>query len=591
MLHGFLLSKIRSGPRIFRSRSPSTDFCSTRPVFAQRKSAIAPGKRVELNKNRSTSRKNRSRSAKQHRAQREPLADNKSPALLLKSKDYVSQVFLSYRHVPRDEELAEGLFAYLQARGLRVFLDKQIRVGLDWVAEIDRQLRASDAFVVLLSEDSIRSDMVRQEIQTAHKLQRDGKMTLFPVRVDFHGDLPYDLGGYLNHIQYAVWHPGESEDELFALLYRAITGGTALPVTASEDPNVISSTARSVVAGAPLPAADPRIVLETGTIRLDSPFYVRRREDGIVERCLEQAGSTVVIKGPRQSGKSSLLARAHALSKRAGRRSVYLDFQTFDDPQLATLGAILQTMARRIARALKTTVQPADVWDSDLLGEKGSFAEFLVTAVLDGPPVVLLLDEVDRLFDRPYRGDFFAAIRGWHNNRATEDAWENLHLLLGHATDPALWIENLNESPFNVGDRLRLDSFTPDQVADLNDRHGRPLCSPDEITGLMELVGGHPYLIRQALYVLATERWSLARLREEAAKDNGPFGDHLRRHLWALHQSKQVHDIVANIARGKGCEDETLFQRLLAAGLVSGETRAKARLRCDLYQQYFSRHL
>jgi hypothetical protein len=94
MLHGFLLSKIRSGPRIFRSRSAPRIFAQHERIFAQRKSAIAPGKCVELNKNRSTSRKNRSRSAKQHRAQREPLAGNKNSALLLKFKDYVSQVFL-----------------------------------------------------------------------------------------------------------------------------------------------------------------------------------------------------------------------------------------------------------------------------------------------------------------------------------------------------------------------------------------------------------------------------------------------------------------------------------------------------------------
>ncbi len=75
----------------------------------------------------------------------------------------MNQVFISYRHVPPDEELAERLCAYLQERGLRVFLDKQIKVGLEWAAEIDRQLRASDFFVVFLSEDSIRSDMVRQE--------------------------------------------------------------------------------------------------------------------------------------------------------------------------------------------------------------------------------------------------------------------------------------------------------------------------------------------------------------------------------------------------------------------------------------------
>ncbi|HEX3556300.1 MAG TPA: AAA-like domain-containing protein [Thermoanaerobaculia bacterium] len=508
----------------------------------------------------------------------------------------MSQVFLSYRHVPPDEQLAEGICAFLQERGLRVFLDKQMRAGLDWAEEIDRQLRASDSFVVLLSEASVRSDMVRKEVKIAHELRQKGKLGIFPVRLDFQGELPYDLGSALDRIQYALWHPGDEEAELYALLHAAITESASLPKSSSfDDTAVLSLTDPAVAAerkGAPLPAADPRIVMETGTIRLDSPFYVRRREDGVAESCLAQPGSTIVVKGPRQSGKSSLLARIHALSKRDGRRSVYLDFQTFDDPQLASLHTVLQTLARRIARTLKTTVQPDDVWDSELLGEKASFAEFLARAVLDGSssPVVLILDEVDRLFDRSYRGDFFAAVRGWHNNRATDEAWENLHLVLGHATE-AQWIEDLNQSPFNVGDRLRLGDFTRDQVADLNHRHRKPLRNPEEIDGLMELVGGHPYLVRQALYVLATERWSIARLREEAGKDTGPFGDHLRRHLWALLQSERLRAVVGRIARGEGCDDEGLFQRLVATGLVAGEDRTSAHLRCALYQQYFPRHL
>ena len=28
--------------------------------------------------------------------------------------------------------------------------------------------------------------------------------------------------------------------------------------------------------GAPLPVADPRLVMETGTVRLNSPYYIRR---------------------------------------------------------------------------------------------------------------------------------------------------------------------------------------------------------------------------------------------------------------------------------------------------------------------------
>ncbi|HEV7506280.1 MAG TPA: toll/interleukin-1 receptor domain-containing protein [Thermoanaerobaculia bacterium] len=167
----------------------------------------------------------------------------------------MSQVFLSYRHVPPDEQLAEGLCAFLQERGLRVFLDKQMEIGLVWAAEIDRQLRASDSFVVLLSEDSIRSAMVRQEIETAHELRQAGKMKIFPVRLGFEGKLPYDLGSYLNDLHYALWNPGDSKEGLFARLYTAITGGAALPVrSSSEDTAVLSLKDLSVAAetkGAP----------------------------------------------------------------------------------------------------------------------------------------------------------------------------------------------------------------------------------------------------------------------------------------------------------------------------------------------------
>jgi hypothetical protein len=166
-----------------------------------------------------------------------------------------------------------------------------------------------------------------------------------------------------------------------------------------------------------------------------------------------------------------------------------------------------------------------------------------------------------------------------------------LHLVLAHATDPALWIENLNESPFNVGERLRLGDLTADQVEDLNARHGTPLRATEEIDGLLRLIGGHPYLVRQALYVLATEHWSLSDLKKVAPSDGGPFGDHLRRHLWALGQNEHLSKAVSRIVHGEGCEDESLFHRFLAAGLVKGDTRGEARMRCDLYQTYFAKHL
>jgi hypothetical protein len=109
----------------------------------------------------------------------------------------VTRVFLSYRHVEPDEGLAMRLVEDLEKRGLSVFADKHIKVGTDWVREIEDQLKCSRAFVVLLSEQSVLSDMVRREVELAYQLLNAGRMRIFPVRIAFEGELPYDLAAYL----------------------------------------------------------------------------------------------------------------------------------------------------------------------------------------------------------------------------------------------------------------------------------------------------------------------------------------------------------------------------------------------------------
>lgn len=508
------------------------------------------------------------------------------------------QVFLSYRHVSPDEELAEALDRHLRGLGMPVFLDKRIEVGVRWVAEIDRQLRASAFFVVILTRESIRSDMVCHEIALANKLERQGTMRILPIRATTLERLPYNLAAYLDPIQYASWQPGQGTDALCETISAAIAGGR-LPETspAPDDAQVLSVPAGEEDAGVPMPAADPRVVVEHGpaggAVRLSSPFYVERQADAQMEVALRRAGTTLVVKGMRQSGKSSLLARAVSLARSQGRQTVYLDLQTFDDDQLESCGRLLKSLAYRIHRALRTAVKPKEVWDEDI-GARQSFADFLEAAVLEKAesPVLLVLDEVDRIFDRSYRIAFFSTVRSWHSRRAIhEEVWSKLDLAIAHATDPSLWIDDLTQSPFNVGERLRLGAFSPEEIADLNRRYGAPLTKPTEIAALHELVGGQPYLVRQALWVMVKDGCSLAELRRVAGEEAGPFSDHLRHQLWVLHRRPRLGQVVKELARRPGCEDELDFQRLLAAGLVQGETRGEATLRCSLYEAYFREHL
>src|SRR5262249_4630794 len=139
--------------------------------------------------------------------------------------------------------------------------------------------------------------------------------------------------------------------------------------------------------------------------------------------------------------------------------------------------------------------------------------------------------------------------------------WKRLDLVLVTSTEPYQFVANLNQSPFNVGCIIDLEDLTAAQVADLNARHGAPL-NADEEGRLMTLIGGQPYLARRAFYLLATGQLAAADLFARAADDHGPFGDHLRYHLFRLHERPELGEALAEILRTRACADEQMFFRL-----------------------------
>jgi hypothetical protein len=131
--------------------------------------------------------------------------------------------------------------------------------------------------------------------------------------------------------------------------------------------------------------------------------------------------------------------------------------------------------------------------------------------------------------------------------------------------------------------------FTPEQVADLNHRHGAPLHA-DQIQECMVLFGGQPYLVRRALYLVASGRMAAADLFTHAADDDGPFGDHLRYHFFRLHDREDLIQGLRQIIRGNTGADERVAYRLHSAGLVRIEGRTVLP-RCRLYADYFREYL
>ena len=97
----------------------------------------------------------------------------------------------------------------------------------------------------------------------------------------------------------------------------------------------------------------------------------------------------------------------------------------------------------------------------------------------------------------------------------------------------------MNKSPFNVGLPIELPEFNQEQVQELARRHGID-CDENQVEQLMDLVGGHPFLVRLAMYHIACGDITLDRLVKESATETGIYCDHLRRHLCNLDKYPDV---------------------------------------------------
>ena len=101
------------------------------------------------------------------------------------------QVFVSYEN--SDKEFASALSSELERRGLSVWLDKQnLLPGDNWSLEIGKALAKSQAMVVLISPESMRSNRVRQEIEYALG-HSSYEHRLFPVEVRPTDEVPWIL--------------------------------------------------------------------------------------------------------------------------------------------------------------------------------------------------------------------------------------------------------------------------------------------------------------------------------------------------------------------------------------------------------------
>ncbi|MEM9090903.1 MAG: AAA-like domain-containing protein, partial [Cyanobacteria bacterium P01_F01_bin.53] len=392
-----------------------------------------------------------------------------------------SRIFISYkRDVAPDETVARAICLALQAHH-DVFIDRKMPAGTPWAERIEAELKASDVLIVLLSAHSVKSEMVEHEVELAYRFAREpeaeGRPRILPVRLGYRRPFHYPLSHYLDPLNWAMWDEEGDTERLIDELERAIAG-EPLSITESQKADLLQPAASDEAIPNPVPSAQP-VPLESpdqGTMALASQLYIQRAEDDRGLRAVAAQEGTVIIKGARQMGKSSLLNRMIASAVAQDQQVVFLDFQLFDQPALENRERFFRQFCTFLADELELPNRLNDFWDDDLPLPKicETYMRRYLLKSLDGP-LVLAMDEVDRVLNTGFRSDFFGMLRSWHNKRAMSKLWRRFSQVLVISTEPYQLIEDLNQSPFNVGQTLRLQDFTLAQVAELNGRHGSPL--------------------------------------------------------------------------------------------------------------------
>lgn len=485
------------------------------------------------------------------------------------------QLFISYSR--RDADLRKRLedaLTNLRREGVvKIWTDAKIMAGQDFAREIDSNLEKADIILCLISPGFIASDFINAiEVNRALERHDAGKALVIPI----------------------ILRPAEWRQTPLGRLQALPTNGKAVTTWSNQDEAFLSITTgiREVAKSlGQRPAREEKpITLENpnSPVRSDSPFFIHRPGEAIACAELEQPGALIHINSAKDFGKTSLISRLLVHARQRGYRTVFLDLcaaskQVFASPETFLRWFSIQTGHELAAPPIREMAG---------LPINDTTTNYIASALLKPnlTPLVLAIDNFDRIV--PYQeitNDVCGLLRSWHERSRHDEIWARFRLVLSYTEQPT--VDNLDQSPFNVGYFLKLSGFDPEHVIQLMARHGLPL-SEAELDQLWHLVGGHPLLVRKALYELASGL-PFSIFVEQASTDAGVYSKHLQSIGQLAEQDPEIEAALRQLAshRSPIRLPAKLMDKLEQWGILSqedGGVRLSFRLHRDYLQHKLS---
>ncbi|MGJ5629893.1 AAA-like domain-containing protein [Nostoc sp. CALU 1950] len=302
------------------------------------------------------------------------------------------------------------------------------------------------------------------------------------------------------------------------------------------------------------------------SLPIDAPSYVQRQADEEFYQKL-RSGKFCYVLNSRQMGKSSLRVQTMQKLQQEGTICAAID--------LTGIGKHNVTQSQwygGIVYALVESCQLEDKFDfnwqiwwrekQEILDPVMCLRLFIEQVLLEKiqQPIVIFVDEIDRVLSQDFSSDdFFALIRFFQNQRVDNPKFERLTFaLLGVAT-PSDLITDKTQTPFNIGEGIELHGFRMSEVQPLIKGLEGKVSNPQKvIESILDCTGGQPFLTQKLCKFMV----------EESEKDN----------------PRSVAEVViARIIENWEFQDNPEHLRTIRDRILSNEQRASYLL--ELYQQ------
>ncbi len=342
------------------------------------------------------------------------------------------------------------------------------------------------------------------------------------------------------------------------------------------------------------PKLDMHIEFPCGMIALESKLYIMRPPiEELAYSEITEPGSIILIRSPQKMGKSSLMLRILDYSNCLGYHAVNIDFREAEKATFSSINKFLRWFCANVTKQLSIVSMLDKYWD-ETFGSKISCTTYFQDYLLEQveTPVVLSLNEVNRLFNySEIADDFLPLLSSWYEKGRQEKIWQKLRIIVVYSTEVYIPLK-INQSPFNIGLPLRLPPFNLEQVQELVERHQLSWLKDIHLKQLMTILGGHPYLVRLALYYLHRGEIPFKQLLEEAPTEGGIYNNYLRQLLTMLEKEEKLQQAFKQVITSKeGADiDPIIAYKLDSMGLITIK-KGLVTPSCELYRLYFQHNL